>query len=95
MKKYWKKFKYWLIRKLGGHPTDKAVSVTYTQVPIVTVEAFVTEYQDCRYSDYVKEVLMHNLAKELFPLAEVNTCINPMEGTITYRARIKVAKPDN
>lgn len=94
MKKYWKKFKYWLIRKLGGHPIDRAVSVTYTQVPIVTVEAFVTDYPT-PHEEYITETLMHNLAKELFPLAEVDTCTNPMEGTITYRARIKVAKPNN
>lgn len=95
MKKYWKKFKYWLIRKLGGHPIDRAVSVTYTQIPVVTVEAFVTESQDCRYSNYIKEVLMHNLAEELSSFVEIDTCTNPMEGTITYRARIKVAKPNN
>ena len=58
-------------------------------------EAFVTEYQDCRYSNYIEEVLMHNLAKELSSFVEIDTCTNPMEGTITYRARIKVAKPNN
>ena len=95
MKKQWKRFKHWLIHKLGGHPTEITAQIVHSTVPLATVEAFIT---DTRFlvgvnepEEYVMECLMHNLANELRPLVQIDHCENPMEGAITYRARIQVA----
>lgn len=95
MKEKWKRFKYWLIRKLGGHPTEITAQIVHTHVPLVTIEAFITDTQSLIGMDepeeYVMECLMQNLAKELRPLVQITHCENPMTNTITYRARIQVA----
>lgn len=94
MKEKWKRFKHWLIRKLGGHPTEMAVQIVHTRAPVVTIEAFVTDpyYLVGREApeDYVIDSLMHNLAEQLRPLVEVTRCNNPIEKSIEYRARIQV-----
>jgi hypothetical protein len=95
MKEKWKRFKHWLIRKLGGHPTEITAQIVHTHVPVVTIEAFITDTQFLvgmdKPEEYVIECLMHNLANELRPLVQIDHCENPMDGTITYRARIQVA----
>lgn len=95
MKEKWKRFKHWLIRKLGGHPTEITAQIVHTTVPMVTVEAFMTDTQYLigmsEPKEYVMECLMYNLANELRPLVQIDQCINPMVGTATYRARIQVA----
>lgn len=95
MKKLWKRFKHWLIRKLGGHPTEITAQIVHTHVPLVTVEAFITDTRFLvgvdKSEEYIMECLMHNLATELRPLVQITHCENPMEGKITYRATIQVA----
>jgi hypothetical protein len=97
MKDYKTRLKHWLIRKLGGYPTERTTKIVHSYLPMVTVEAFVTEHIDQRFSGWddrkeiLGDVLMKNLANELRPLVQIDCCENPMEGKITYRARIKVA----
>lgn len=98
MKKLWKKFKTWLIIKLGGHPTEKTVEIVHTIVPVCSYT--VTLKLDPRHPKFGdEEFIKEYLAKECLGIVEQHLEIRSCEdifdmypGTRTYEGTIRLGE---
>lgn len=92
MKKLWKKFKSWLIRKLGGHEA-KVVTFEKMTVPAVTIKAQMA--LDSHFDDeqWIITQLLPLLADELRPYIKLRYADDFMNypGRRIYLAEAKVA----
>lgn len=97
MKKLWKKFKSWLIHKLGGYE-ERIVTVEKTIVPIVTLTSHLIIDEDMsRFpedEEWILNQLAHDLADELRPYIKLRVAENHMDYfniKKEYVAEIKIA----
>lgn len=95
MKKLWKKFKSWLIRKLGGHE-DQVVTIKETVVPVATIKAQMTLDRSFTHFDdeqWIINQLLPLLADGLRPYIELHYSDDFMNypGCRTYLAEANVA----
>jgi hypothetical protein len=97
-----KKFKHWLIRKLGGClPDRKEIRLTKTVVNPITVSAAHEEFAfDCMKKKYpvydvyahIREILAREIAQQLFlhELCEVKQSYDEFTDRTLFVASIKV-----
>lgn len=92
MRKLWKKFKHWLIRKLGGYvaPTQE-LKITHSVKPLIKLQTTLTLPDHYLAEDRIKEILCKDLAKFLEPYITIQTCEQPTTFETTYRATIEIA----
>ena len=101
MKKIWKRFKIWLVHKLGGHMApDKTVTIEHTAAPFVTLVGTVADdlwraraaeaQRDSEYLSHIGDALIGRLAEEIRDYIDITTCDNEWEGKRYYRATIKI-----
>ncbi len=88
----WKKFKHWLIRKLGGYvaPTQELV-ISHTYKPLIKLQTTLTIPDHYLDEERIKEILCKDLARSLEPYITIQTCEQYTTNEITYRATIEVA----
>ena len=93
----WKKFKAWLVCRLGGHMIGKEPCTIYTvyNPPLVTLERTIQiPYEESKIvpEDYIISKISQQLAEEIRPFISISTCENIWENTIIYRGQIKIAE---
>lgn len=95
IKSLWKKFKHWLIRKLGGYvaPTQN-LKVEHTYVPVIKLSAAITFPEPFENDKYIKEALARKLGQEIENYMTIYSTFNPQNSPFekTYIAEIEVAK---
>ena len=95
MRNLWKKFKHWLIRKLGGYiaPTNK-YEVKHTYYPTVKYYSSITlsDWEKEHRMDIIQKELAEDITKTILNEMELRTSRNLQEGTTTYLAEIEIVK---
>lgn len=95
IKNLWKKFKHWLIRKLGGYVAPvHELKVEHTYVPIIKLSAALTFPEPFEDDKYIKEALARKLSQEIENYITIHSAFNPQNSPFekTYIAEIEVTK---
>lgn len=111
MKKLWKKFKRWLIQKLGGYVhLEKPCVIHHYAVTPVKVETvlkgvfYEQYYNDPIYRKHVDKILISKLEDSLYETRGhfIDICESPptysaplMQSTIDLRASIKICPKED
>jgi hypothetical protein len=96
MKKLWKKFKSWLIRKLGGYEAE-IFEVKRTYLPAITIESRIALNHFANFTtEQITEELCHKLADGIAPYIGIVKDEDPMNFPFSdiYIGRIKIVKED-
>lgn len=95
IKSFWKNFKHWLIRKLGGYvaPTQK-LEVKHSYYPTVKYCSSITlsDWEKEHRTDIIQKELAEDITKTIFNEIELHISENLQEGTTTYLAEIEIVK---
>ena len=92
IKNPWKKFKRWLIKKLGGYTTPpNTFEVKHTEVPLLELQAQITVPNNYLTKSQVADALSRQLAKEIMHYIEIRESIIPAFCETSYNGRIKIA----
>lgn len=97
MKKQWKKFKTWLIIKLGGHPSERIITVEHTNIPVVSYNVDLKiDPRHPKFND--EEWIKEYLARECLDVVKQHLEIKSIEdffdypGTIIYEGTIRLGE---
>lgn len=105
MKKMWKKFKHWLIKKLGGCVIpSQELKITHQRSNIITTQSALTlftfELARGRYRiEDIKNMLETKCARDIAKyivcngLYTLEQCENPMFDQVIYKATVQVVQP--
>ena len=95
IKSLWKKFKHWLIRKLGGYvaPTQN-LKVEHIDVPVIKLSTAITFPEPFENDKYIKEALAKKLSQEIENYITIYSTFNSQNSPFekTYIAEIEVVK---
>ena len=97
IKKQWKKFKTWLIIKLGGHPSERIITVEHHQIPVVSYNVTVTldpTHPKFNDEEWIKEHLAHKCIDIIKEHIEIRYCedIFDYPRTRTYEGTIRLGE---
>ena len=94
----WKKFKHWLISKLGGYISqpERTFEIKHSVKPLIKLSTAVNVRKEYEASEErIKDILASQLGEELRSYMEVTVCPSiHEEGVETYRAVIEIVKGD-
>ena len=96
MRKLWKKFKSWLIRKLGGYEAE-ILEVKRTYLPIITIESRIALNHFAHFTtEQITEELCHKLADGIAPYINIAKHEDPINFPFSdiYIGQIKIVKED-
>ena len=96
MKKPWKSFKSWLIRKLGGYEAE-IFEVKRTYLPTITIESRVALNHFANFTtEQITEELCHRLANGIAPYINIVKDEDPINFPFSdiYIGQIKIVKED-
>ena len=96
MKKLWKRFKSWLIRKLGGYEAE-ILEVKQTYLPTITIESRIALNQFANFTtEQITEELCHKLANGIAPHINIIKHKDPVNFPFSdiYVGQIKIVKED-
>ena len=92
IKNPWKKFKRWLIKKLGGYTTPpNTFEIKHTNIPLIELQAQITIPDNYLTQKQIAETLSYKLANEIMSYMEITESIVPAFNEISYRGRVKIA----
>lgn len=94
MKKLWKRFKSWLIRKLGGYEAE-VFEVKRTYLPVITIESRIALNHFAHFTtEQITEELCHKLANGTAPYISIVKDEDPANFPFSdiYIGRIKIVK---
>lgn len=97
----WKKFKHWLIRKLGGYisqpeRTFELFEIKHSFKPLVKLSTAINVRKKDEVSEErIKDILSSQLGEELREHMEITVCPSVYEEDMeTYKAVIEIVKGD-
>ena len=94
----WKKFKHWLIRKLGGYVSqpERTFEIKHSLKPLVKLSNAVNVHKEDEVSEErIKDILSSQLGEELREHMEITVCQSIYEEDMeTYKAVIEIVKGD-
>lgn len=94
----WKKFKHWLIRKLGGYVSqpERTFEIKRSFKPLIRLSTAVNVRKEDEVSEErIKDILASQLGEELRDYMEITVCTSICEEDVeTYKAVIEIVKGD-
>ena len=100
-----KRFKHWLIHKLGGYtmPNEQPPFVIeHSVLPLISLNAQVKErrhdankwqeHRDMEHAQYIVDALADRLAEQIKEHIDITICDNEWEDMRIYHGEIKIAK---